>query len=200
MEQSQHSLAGIVDFAEHFATPLAEAARTAIGRYGLLLPADVIDGVVDEIVERVRTLFGRPLPEILAGAWEKSAEIQEFCDPAKHPPGEASVVELAEHTVAWSDEPVVEVVFNPLATVQIRILLKAEATLAAGALVIQDATFKKLRTGKVDVAASLAVQGVELLRRKVPYELPGELSLGIPIRPLIAVGKIAADAQPAAVA
>ncbi|MFL5542766.1 MAG: hypothetical protein ACJ8J0_27540 [Longimicrobiaceae bacterium] len=202
MDTSSGSLAASVGFAEYFAAPLADAVQVALGGLRHLVSSEANAEVVGDIVQRARAAFETPLAEILAGAWEKRAEIQEFCDPGKHPAGESSVVELLTHTVTWTEEPVVEVIFNQHWTVKIRITLKAEFTLASGALVIKDAKIMKLRTGKIVVTASVAVQGVDLPSQAVPIELPGELSFGegIAIRPMVAVAKIAADVEPVAVA
>ena len=202
MDTSTDNLGAAVGFAEHFAAPLADAAQMALGGFRNLVSSEVSAEVVGEIVQRARAAFETPLSGILAGAWEKRAELQEFCDPDKHPAGESSVVELLTHTVTWTEEPVVEVVFNQIWTVKIRITIKAEIKLEGGALVIKDAKIMKLRTGKIVVTATVAVQGVELPSKAVPMELPGELSFGdgIAIRPMVVAAKIAADAEPVAVA
>jgi hypothetical protein len=166
---------------------------------GANVPADVSSAAVDDVVGQVRRLLDTPLPEVLARVWEKAAAIQEFCDPAKHPPGESNLLQLAKHTVTWSHQPEIEVVFNETWRVEIRPSLKVDLTLEAGVLVIRDAKFMALKTGKLQVEATLAVQGVEIASHKAPFELPGELSFGegIAIRPLIAVGRIAGSVEPA---
>lgn len=198
MDEQSGTLGTAVGFAEHFAAPLSVTVRVVLGAFSKSVPAEVWSTAVDDVVEHVKKLFDTPFPELLAGAWEKSAEIQEFCDPARHPRDESNVLDLASHTLTWTQEPEVEVVFNGTYSVVLKLRVQAQVTVHGGVLVISDARFRKLKTGKVEVKATLSVQGQEVASRKVSVEMPGEVSFGggIPIRPLISVGRIAAAVEP----
>ena len=68
--------------------------------------------VAGQLGEALRSVLDKPALEMLAGAWSQAALLANYADPAKHPPGERSVVELGAHDVKQEFKPVVAVTMN----------------------------------------------------------------------------------------
>ena len=191
MEESRSTLASFVGFAENFRGPLAKVVRasSAMQRAAGLFPG--IDAslfsetALGQVARQVEGVYETPIAQVFAGAWRKSPEVREYCDAAKHPPGEASVVELLEHTVTWTRAPEIELVVGEAAVGTFLLELKVDLTLKGGVLVIQDGKFMELQAGTLQIAASIGHEDQPVAAWEGSRELPRGLSFGegIPICP-----------------
>lgn len=182
MTDEKATLGSALDFGPRFAAPLeAILARVAAS---WPIPGDGLRGsAVREVVERVAEIFATPLPDVLAQGWRTFDECRGFCDPALHPPGEVAALELAEHRVAWSCAPTVEVRADgpagegvPVAELAFRV--EAEVGVHGGVLVIQDGRFIRLDTGELEVRGSLFVEGFIVASHETTVKVPGSLRFG----------------------
>ncbi|HEX8261786.1 MAG TPA: hypothetical protein VF547_02815, partial [Allosphingosinicella sp.] len=76
-----------------------------------------------EIEGALRSVLDCDLIEALAGAWKSARALQDYADPAKHPPGEASVVHLGERKVERELHPVVGVTIGARECMELRFTL-----------------------------------------------------------------------------
>ena len=149
------------------------------------LPGDFMEKASHTLVDRMRELLNTPLDQVLSGAWRKYGGFAEYADPARHPPGEVNVVELAEHTVRWTQQPAVDVAFqgNVLATLNLGI--QVEIKLDGGRVTVQDGLFKSLSVGTLHINARVSLEGDQVAKYEDTIKIPGELAFGdgIPIVP-----------------
>ena len=195
MAEEKHTLGELLGFQEHLArplkialTPLASGWSLGGGPVATLLR----DSAIGQVLEQLQAALATPLPVVLAEAWSSYADCREYCDTRAHPPEEVNTVELAEHAVNWSCEPVIEVaVDDPVARVvtggrlgaELRFKVDVRATIKGGFLVIQDARFRRLESGVVDLLGRVSLGGNELASHEQKVVLPGSLPFGagIPI-------------------
>ena len=191
------SLDTALDFAERFA-PLLEGRLMELAAAWPLGGERLRASAVVQVVEQVRAAFSTPLYEVLAAGWRTRPEARALADPAGRTPGEAVAVELAEHAVKWSCEPVVEVVADVggvagAALAEVRFRLAVEIVVRGGVLVVQDGRLMRVDAGELDVSGSLAVEGVALCEHEKRLTVPGSLRFGeagVPIVPEPAPGQV----------
>ncbi|HEU0012709.1 MAG TPA: hypothetical protein VFQ45_03460 [Longimicrobium sp.] len=157
------------------------------------LPGDFMEKAARTLVDRMRELLNTPLDQVLAGAWRKYDGFTEFADTTRHPPGEVNVVELAQHTVRWTQQPAVDVAFqgNVLATLHLGI--QVEIKLDGGRVTVQDGHFKSLSVGTLHINARVSLEGDQVAKYEDTLKIPGELQFGdgIAIAPQRAAAAIA---------
>jgi hypothetical protein len=163
------------------------AVELARGTLGRSAPA-LLEGAIGQVHERIDEILRTPLSSILADAWRTYAPFLEYCDPAKHPPGDTAEVELESHTVRSSLRPYVEIVVDGKRVGRIDFQVEAEVRLDAAILLIRNARFMGLRAGRSTFAGTFALEEVILARTEKRFPLPGSISFGdgIPIRPGVA--------------
>jgi hypothetical protein len=176
------TLADLLGFDERIAEPLRERVRALAQRWPL--PTRLRSSAVDQVVERVRERLSPRFYRVLAAAWRHHPACAEYCDTAKHPPGEVNTVELAEHKVEWACEPAVEVIADgleatgvgPLAALDFEV--EVVAVIHAGVLTIQDARFIKMEAVSLSLKARLNAGTFCIAKFEVPVPLPGTLRFG----------------------
>lgn len=177
------SLADLLGFEERIAEPLRERVRVLAQKWPL--PAGRLrSAAVEQVVDRVRERLSPRLYRVLAAAWRHHPACQEFCDPARHPPGEVNTLELAEHKVEWACEPAVEVVAEGLDATGLGRLASLDfevevvAKIHAGVLTVQDARFMKMEAVSLTLVARLDVETFSIVKFEVPVPLPGTIRFG----------------------
>jgi hypothetical protein len=153
--------------------PAVEAAmREDPAAGGLGLAWDFIGERADGAL---RGLLDCDLFELLAQGWLKARALQDYADPAKHPPGETAVVHLAEHKFVRELHPVLEVAVSGCPPVPIRFTVALAAQFRGLALSIADGRIKAVAPGDASVSAQLKCGAIELTDEKQSQsvKLPG---------------------------
>jgi hypothetical protein len=126
------------------------------------LPA-VARGVVGERVEAaVRQTLHFDVFRLLAEAWAKARELQEYADPAKHPPGETSTLFLGEHPLSVDVHPTVDVTISGLAKFELRFTLELEALLRLAEVTIKGGHITQIGNCDAELRAVLKYGEVPL--------------------------------------
>lgn|GEM_PF-6848809 len=196
------TLADLLGFEERIAEPLRERVRALAERWPL--PAGQLrTSAVDQVVDRVRDRLSPRLYRVLAAAWRHHPACMEFCDPAKHPPGEVSTLELAEHKVEWECEPAVEVIAEGLNAAGMGRLaaldfqVKVVAKIRAGLLTVQDARFMKMQAVALTLVGKIHMESFCIVDFEVPVPLPATVRFGEHGEPICPPAEPAAQAPAA---
>lgn len=177
------TLADLLGFDERIAKPL-RARLQKLAEQWPLPGGKLRASAVDQVVDRVRERMSPRLYRVLAAAWRHHPACQEFCDPAKHPPGDVDTVELAEHCVEWACEPAVELIADGLNAAKLGRLASLDfgvevvATVRTGVVTIQDARFIRMEAMELSLAARLTLEDLTVVDVKVPVRLPGTIRFG----------------------
>ena len=201
MDESRMTVGEAVDFEASFGEKLREALREKLSAVRAAMGGPVFEAAVDTVVEKAAQVLDAPVADLLSAAWARYPEVQELLDARKHPGDHETMAELCEHRFEWRYEPRIEVVFNEV-PIAIPLGVGVGLNVAGGVLVAQGGRLKELRAGKVGVQVAMAVAEKEVASRKAKVELPAVLRLGdaARAREAVPVGRIAAPAEPAAVA
>ncbi len=151
------------------------------------------DLIAGELEGALRSVLDRDLFEILAKGWAQARLLSDHADPAKHPPGERSVVKLGEHRVRRDLHPVVAVTIGSCPCVELKFTLSLTAQFGGLTLAIVDGHIIGGRPGQAWVTGQLSYNKVPLHRAQESRKLalPGEFrfaSPGIPLAPPVAAG------------
>ena len=144
----------------------------------------------DYIGSELNGALGRALDcdlmEVLAKGWAGADLLAAFADPAKHPPGERSVVTLGAHDLSRELKPVIAVTIGSCPSVEIEFGLAVSANFSGVKLTIADGHITGGQAGDAWASAQLSCQGVPLHdsagTRKLP--IPGAFQFeapGVPI-------------------
>ena len=144
------------------------------------------DYVGKELHGALASVLDCDLVDLLGKAWAEVAELAEFADPARHPPGERSVCALGEHDVAHELNPVVAVTIGSCPCVEIAFVLAVRAHVGGVRLTVADGHILGGDLGELWASAELSLEGVPLHppaeSRKV--RVPGEFAFAAPGIPI----------------
>jgi len=106
-----------------------------------------------------------------AKGWCLCRELHEYSDPAKHPPGETSLVFLGEHNATQTVPLVLDLALGPIPLLSLPFSLDLTAAFESAGLVIQDGRITGLAAGKCHVRAQLRYGNVNLHKAKETRKL-----------------------------
>ena len=134
--------------------------------------------LVDAVMEQIDSLLDIEVAEVIASAWSKAKQLQEYRDPARHPPGELATVSLVEHTIQSEYQPSIDMLINSKSVESLSIKVSVELTLAALILEIRDAYITAIRPGLGRANGRVAWTDVVFLELETQdIELPGRHAL-----------------------
>ena len=96
------------------------------------------DYIGDELGEALKSVLDCDLLEIFAQVWAKAAPLAELADPARHPPGERSLVELGAHDVKRDFHPVIAVTVGSCPCTELHFTLALAAHIGGVRLAMTD--------------------------------------------------------------
>ncbi|MCY7338559.1 MAG: hypothetical protein LH465_01145 [Sphingomonas bacterium] len=144
------------------------------------------DFIGKEIHGALSSVLDCDLIGVLAKGWAEAAALSDYADPAKHPPGERSVVELGEHDFSREFEPVIGVTVASCPCVELRFTFALTAHVGGVKLAILDGHVTGGELGESWASAELSYAGVPLHPKTETNKLaiPGAFTFdapGIPI-------------------
>ncbi len=154
------------------------------------------DFVGQEIHGALSSVLDCDLIGLLAKGWAEAATLSEYADPARHPPGERSVVELGEHDFSREFEPVIAVTVASCPCVELRFTFALTAHVGGVKLAILDGHVTGGEFGPSWASGELSYAGVPLHPKSETKKLtiPGDFAFaapGIPIPRLPSLSKSA---------
>jgi hypothetical protein len=140
------------------------------------------DYIGRELHKALKSVLDHDLLEVMGNGWAQFSELAAFADPAKHPPGERSVVELGEHELQRELQPVVAVTIAPCPSVELKFLLALTATVGGVRLSIVDGHIVGGDLGELRASAQLSYEGTPLhpAQESARIGVPGEFAFDPP--------------------
>jgi len=151
---------------------------------GVQLPEDFYEALFNMMIDKLDELLAIDIPkDVLATAWSKHQSLQEYRDPEKHPPAEATLLPLVDHTLTSSHKPALEMTLFNKSFGTLELEIDAEFLINGAILEIQNARIQKLYLSKIKGNASLKLVGVPFLQKENEIQLPGTFNFegGVPI-------------------
>jgi len=151
---------------------------------GVQLPEDFYEALFNMMIDKLDELLAIDIPkDVLATAWSKHQTLQEYRDSEKHPPAEATLLPLVDHTLTSSHKPAMELTLFSKSCGTLELEIDAEFLVNGAILEIQNARIQKLYLSKIKGNGSLKLLGVPFLQKENEIQLPGTFNFegGVPI-------------------
>lgn len=117
--------------------------------------------------------------ELLGQAWVKLQTLQQYRDTRKYPPGTTSVVQLGQHDVKYSCDPLMELRKAGVTVPALRLTLELNARLKSVALSVRDGRVVAAAPGEASAIARLKYKKTTLKEQATPaWKLPGTIGFG----------------------
>lgn len=152
---------------------------------GMKLAWDYVGG---QLQDALKSALNCPALEAMATCWSAAQVLAEYADPAKHPPGERSVVELGAHDFSREFNPVIAVTIGSCPCMELDFTLAVTANFGGVKLGIADGHITGGEAGDAWASAQLSLHGVPLHQpaESKKVALPGAFTFG---PPGIAIGR-----------
>lgn len=160
-------------------------ADGAIDRQLDQLPPGLHAAAHEEVLTIVSGVLEMRFVDVLVAGWRKWDVLAAAARRTLEAPGEREIVELADHEITSTHHPHVDVDVDGYRVAQIDVEISFAVRLHAVTAVVTGGRLSALRSGRADVDAKVAIEGVDVARQSRPVELPIEVSLGAGI-PLVA--------------
>lgn len=136
------------------------------------------DYIGKELHKALKSLLDRDLLDVLGKMWSEFSEIAALADPAKHPPGERSVVALGEHELKRELHPVIAVTVGPCPCVELKFLFALTANISGVRLTVTDGHIVGGDLGELWASAQLSYEGAPLHppQETAKVAVPGEFA------------------------
>lgn len=140
------------------------------------------DLIGDELHGALKSVLDCDLIGVVAKGWAEAAALSDYADPARHPHGERSVVEIGEHDFQRDFEPVVGVTIASCPSVELRFKFVLTAHLGGAKLSILDGHILGGTLGPSWASAQLSYAGVPLhpVGETRKCAIPGSFSFEAP--------------------
>ncbi len=151
------------------------------------LPKVSLGSVQKEMGAKIGEVLNVGLDEVLASAWKKYKGLQEYTDPAKHPPEETALVPLAKHAIKSAHKPHVDLKIKDVLIGSIQLEVKLALSVEGIVLKVQDGKIHDVRAGSCKASGSLkcslkskagAKELLDLKKETPKFELRGAIRLG----------------------
>jgi hypothetical protein len=140
------------------------------------------DYIGKQLHQALKSALDHDLLDVLGNSWAQFSELAAFADPASHPPGERSVVELGAHE--WQRElyPVIAVTIAPCPCIELKFLLALTANVGGVRLSIVDGHIVGGDLGELWASAQLSYEGTPLHppQESARVGVPGEFTFDPP--------------------
>jgi hypothetical protein len=135
-----------------------------------------------QLHQTLKSTLDHDVLDVFAKSWAQFSELTAFADPARHPPGERSVVELGQHELKRELHPIVAVTIAPCPTVELKFLLAVTANVGGVRLSILDGHITGGDLGELWASAQLSYEGKPLHppQQSAKIGVPGEFNFAAP--------------------
>jgi len=167
-------------------SPMEDVLKQALCKDPGIGPRTLAWGFIgSEATGALRSVLDCDVFELVAHGWCVAKELLEYSDPARHPPGERSIVHLGKHSFVKTVHPVLDVTIDSIKCASLRFTLELAANFRSVALSISDGRITGAGAGDGDVGIQLKYGEATLLdkeTRKVPF--PARIDFKAPGLPI----------------
>jgi len=154
---------------EQLATAPAVAAPVA-GVFGL---------ASETAVKKICDSLDADVIDVLAGAWSQASALHGYKDATKHPPEQIATVNLGQHDITATEEPVIEMTIAHAHVAELRLTITMSIRVKSVALSIQAGRIIAVAPGECSVRAQVKYKTHVLKECETPsLAFPGRMQLG----------------------
>jgi Protein of unknown function (DUF2510) len=155
-------------------TQLMRERATNVG----LFPPGLIDVARHELADATSGFMSVNLADVAAAGWKKYDALKDAARRTRDDRDAKELVSLTTHKIASSHCPSVDLYLDgrKLATVEIE--LEVVLTIAGVVAVVKGGRLTEIQSGTCTAGGSLAVQGIDMVKRQRKFDLYGAFRLG----------------------
>ncbi|MDT5329667.1 MAG: hypothetical protein QOF31_964 [Mycobacterium sp.] len=155
-------------------TQLMRERGTNVGR----LPPGLIDVARHELADTTSEFMSVNLADIAAAGWKKYDALKKAARSTRDDPDAKELVSLTTHKIASSHHPSVDLYLDSKRLATVEIALEVALTIAGVIAVVKGGRLTEIQSGSCTASGSLAVQGIEMIKRQRKFDLYGAFRLG----------------------
>ena len=142
------------------------------------MPVSLIGGFRSSLDDGLRSLLSVSVRDVIAGGWNTYTELKEYKDVSKHPPDEANVVYIKEHTITSSHRPHLELRMGQKNLASVEIGIELALQIEAVALTVSAGRIREVRPGACTASGTVKCGQATLAHRESePITLPGVITV-----------------------
>src|SRR6267143_1265648 len=131
-----------------------------------------------DLAPKICELLDIKIPDVLAAAWKKVADIQAVLEKSKKTPDETFYLELAQHTINSEHKPSIDVKIKGATVKKIELVIQLGFNLKAFLLKIQNGAITEIQTGQCEAKGTIKYGGLTIAEKKLePIKLPFSIQM-----------------------
>jgi hypothetical protein len=148
--------------------------ETNVGRF----PPGLVDVARNELAESTTGFMSANLSDVVAAGWKKYDALLKAARSTCNDPNATELVSLTTHKIESSHHPSIDLFLDKKRLATVEIAMDVALTIVGVIAVVKRGRLMEIRSGSCTASGSLAVQGIELIKKQRKYDLGGAFSLG----------------------
>jgi hypothetical protein len=140
-----------------------------------VFPPGLIDVARHELADATTEFMSMNLADVAAAGWKKYDALKKA---ARRTPDAKELVSLTTHKIASSHHPSVDLFLDGKRIATVDIELEVALTVAGMIAVVKQGKLTDIQSGSCTASGSLAVQGIDMIKRQRRFDLYGAVRLG----------------------
>src|SRR6267378_901701 len=133
---------------------------------------------VPDLAPKICELLDIKIPDVLAAAWKKVADIQAVLEKSKKTPDETFYLELAQHTINSEHKPSINVKIKGATVKKIELVIQLGFNLKGFLLKVQNGAITEVQTGQCEAKGTIKYGGLTIAEKKLePIKLPFSIAM-----------------------
>jgi hypothetical protein len=159
----------------------AEALTRTLRDNGAVKPflsvRSALSAAEGEVAGAIDGLLSLSLVDLLASGWKKYGVLRQAVKRTRAAPGTEETVVLATHHIDSTHRPSIDLWVDGTRTRSIDVTISATFTVDAVRAVVSQGRLTTIKTGTCTATGSLAVAGIDMIKKKRSLDLPGAVRL-----------------------
>ena len=143
-----------------------------------LFPPNLVDVARNELAESTTDFMSANLSDVVAAGWKKYDALLKAARSTCDDRNATELVALTTHKIESSHHPSIDLFLDKKRLATVEIAMDVALTIVGVIAVVKQGRLMEIRSGSCTASGSLAVQGVELIKKQRKYDLGGAFRLG----------------------
>jgi hypothetical protein len=143
-----------------------------------VFPPGLIDVARHELADATTEFMSMNLADVAAAGWKKYDALKKAARRTRDDPDAKELVSLTTHKIASSHHPSVDLFLDGKRIATVDIELEVALTVAGMIAVVKQGKLTDIQSGSCTASGSLAVQGIDMIKRQRRFDLYGAVRLG----------------------
>ncbi len=155
-------------------TQLMRERGTIVG----VFPPGLTDVARRELADATTGVMSVNLADVAAAGWKKYEALKKAARRTRDDPDAKELVSLTTHRIASSHHPTIDLYLDGKSIATVEIELEVALTIVGVIAVVKQGRLAEIQSGSCTACGSLAVQGIEMIKRQRKFDLYGAFRLG----------------------